>query len=37
MTTDEWIEMMVSDAPPLTEEQITILRSAFSCVVNPVR
>ncbi|WP_156888916.1 hypothetical protein [Rhodococcus sp. BH4] len=37
LTTDEWIEAIVADAPPLTEEQIQILRQAFSVVVNAPR
>ncbi|MDN3457530.1 hypothetical protein [Rhodococcus sp. APC 3903] len=37
LTTDEWIEAVVADAPPLTEEQIRILRQAFSVVVNAPR
>ncbi|MHD0299899.1 hypothetical protein RCF19_28740 [Rhodococcus qingshengii] len=34
LTTDEWLDAVVAEAPPLTEEQIRVLRQAFSVVVN---
>lgn len=37
MTTDEWIAACLADAPPVTEEQIAILRPIFQPVLCHVK